>query len=127
MMETKNNEEIKISKIDRSIIVIFFLFIFGLIATLGFFGYYDNQNRDSVLAEEYSGNVIKLFHDYSDHSSYKAKLSSGKIIYVYFPLDKQSTTLNLNDSIVKQKNSVYILVFKNGKFERTINTLTTKE
>jgi len=126
-METKNNEEIKISKIDKSIIVIFFLFIFGLIATLGFFGYFDNQNRNSVLAEEYSGKVIQLFHDYNDHSSYKAKLSSGKNIYVYFPLEKQSTTLNLNDSIVKQKNSVYILVFKNGKFERTINTLTSND
>lgn len=112
---------------DKTIILIFFLFIFGLIASLGFFGYFDNQNRDSVLAEEYSGNVIKLFHDYGDHSSYKAKLSNGKIIYVYFPLEKQSATLNLNDSIVKQKNSVYILIFKNGKFERTINTLTSND
>lgn len=126
-MKIKNNEEIKISKTDRLIILIFCLFIFGLITTLGFFGYFENQNRDSVLEKEYSGKVIELFHDYSDHSSYKAKLSNGKTIYVYFPLENRSTTLNLNDSIVKQKNSVYILVFKNGKFERTINTLTSTD
>lgn len=127
MMITKNKEEMKISKTDKSIIIFFFLFIFGLIATLGFFGYFNNQDRDAVLAKEYSGKVIELFHDYSDHSSYKAKLSNGKTIDVYFPLEKQSVTLNLNDSIVKQKNSVYILVFKNGKFEKTINTLTSKD
>ncbi|MBV6880841.1 hypothetical protein NG800_011760 [Epilithonimonas ginsengisoli] len=127
MMNIKHNEEIQISKIDKSIILIFFIFIFGLIATLGFFGYFNNQERDTVLAEEYSGKVIELFHDHKDHSSYKAKLSNGKTIYVYFPLEKQFETLNLNDSIIKQKNSVYILVFKNGKFERTINTLTSKD
>lgn len=126
-MKIKNNEQIKISKIDKSIIIIFFLFVFGLIITLGFFGYFDNQNRDSVLAEEYSGKVIDLFHDKNDHSSYKAKLTNGKIIYVYFPLEKEFVTLNLNDSIVKQKNSVYILVFKNGKFTKSINTLTSED
>ncbi len=126
-MKIKNNEEKKISKTDKSIIIIFFLFVFGLIITLGFFGYFDNQNRDSVLAEEYSGKVIDLSHDKNDHSSYKAKLTNGKIIYVYFPLEKESVTLNLNDSIVKQKNSVYILVFKNGKFTKSINTLTSED
>lgn len=126
-MKIENNEGIKLSLQDKSIIIVFFLFTFGLIATLAFFGYFDNQNRDITLEEEYSGKVIELFHDYKDHSSYKAKLSNGKIIYVYFPLEKQFATLNFNDSIVKQKNSVYILVFKNGKFKKTINTLTSKD
>lgn len=126
-MKTENNEGIKISKQDKWIVLIFFLFIFGLIGILGIFGYFDNQNRDRVLEEEYSGKVIELFHDYKDHSSYKAKLTNGKVIYVYFPLEKEAVTLKLNDSIVKQKNSIYILIFKNGKFEKTINTLTSKE
>lgn len=125
-MEIEKNEEIKISKNDKLIFIIFFVFIIGLISTLGFFGYFDNQDRDAVLKKEYSGKVIELFHDYQDHSSYKAKLSSGKIIYVYFPLEKDFVTLKVNDSIIKQKNSVYLLVFRNGKFQKTINTLTSK-
>ena len=125
-MEIEKNEEIKFNKNDKLIFLIFFLFIIGLIATLGFFGYFDNQERDAVLKEEYTGNVIELFHDYQDHSSYQAKLTNGKIIYVYFPLEKEFVTLQVNDSIIKQKNSVYLLVFRNGKFQKTINTLTSK-
>ncbi|MFC4163602.1 hypothetical protein ACFOWU_08060 [Epilithonimonas zeae] len=126
-MKIKYNEGLELRKQDKIIILIFFLFIFGLIGILGAFGYFDNAKREQVLKEEYSGKVIDLFHDKNDHSSYKAKLTNGKIIYVYFPLEKKFATLNLNDSIIKQKNSVYILVFKNGKFERIINTLTSKD
>ena len=52
-----------------------------------------------------------------------AQLTNQRKISVYFPLEKDTPTLELNDSIIKQKNSVYILLFKNGKFHRTLNTL----
>ncbi|ACU07085.1 hypothetical protein FIC_00630 [Flavobacteriaceae bacterium 3519-10] len=123
----KELNQINFRKQDKIILLFFFLFIFGLITLLGIFGYFKDDYRNQILNEQYSGKVIELFHDKSDHNNYKAKLSSGKIIYVYFPLETNFITLNVNDSIVKQKNSVYILLFKNGKFQQTINSLTKEK
>lgn len=47
-MELKDREAIKLNKQDQSVVFIFITFIFGLIAILGYFGYFDNQNRDSI-------------------------------------------------------------------------------
>jgi len=116
-------EDVKFPKSIKIIAILFVLFIFGIIIILGHFGFFDNSVRDHILAREYTGKVVYLFNDRGNHNAYTAKLSNGITITNAFPLEKGAPLLELNDSIVKQRNSVYILVFKNGKFHRSLNTL----
>ena len=120
-------EDFKFPRSIKIVAILFALFIFGIIFILGHFGFFDNSERDGILAQEFRGKVVYLFHDRGNHNAYTAKLSNGIKITNYFPLEKGEPLLELNDSIVKQKNSVYILVFKNGKFHRSLNTLYRKD
>ncbi|WP_343532185.1 hypothetical protein [Pedobacter sp.] len=123
MQVSNPDEDFKFPKSIKIIAILFAVFIFGVIIILGHFGFFDHSVRNHILAEEYTGKVVYLFNDRRNHNAYTAKLSNGITITNYFPLEKGEPLLELNDSIVKQRNSVYILVFKNGKFHRSLNTL----
>lgn len=116
-------EEFKFPRQVKFLGLFFSIFILSVIALLGFSGFFDNSYRNGVLENEYRGRVVRLINDRQNHNALTAELSNQRRISVYFPLEKDNPTLKLNDSIVKQKNSVYILVFRNGKFYRTLNTL----
>ena len=122
-MNTNSLEDFNIPKPVKLIALYFALFVFGVLFLLGYFGFYQHSDRNRVLSKEYTGKVVKLYNDTQNHNAYTARLSNGRTILVDFPLEKDNPVLELNDSIVKQKNSVYILVFKDGKFHRTLNTL----
>lgn len=123
MNSNNSKADFNIPKPVKLIALYFALFVFGVLYLLGHFGFYENSDKNRVLAQEYTGKVVKLYNDTQNHNVYTARLSDGRTILVDFPLEKDNPTLELNDSIVKQKNSVYILVFKDGKFHRSLNTL----
>ncbi|MDR6845621.1 hypothetical protein [Flavobacterium granuli] len=117
---TGNIDEI-LSKKDKIIVGGLILFIFTLIIVLSFSGYFDDDVRNKVLKEEFNGTITEKYIDYKEHASPIIKLSNGTEIYNYFP--KQKVVLQIGDSIVKQHNSVYILLFRNKQFIQTIDLL----
>ena len=116
----KDIDEI-LGKKDKIIVGGLILFIFTLIIVLSFSGYFDDYVRNNILEREFNGTVTEKYIDYKDHASPKIKLSNGTEIYNYFP--KQKVILQIGDSVVKQNNSVYILLFRNKQFIRTIDLL----
>jgi ABC-type lipoprotein release transport system permease subunit len=110
-----------LGKKDKIIIGVLILFIFTLIIALSLSGYFDDDVRNNILEREYSGTVTEKYIDYKDHASPKIKLSNGTEIYNCFP--KQKVVLQIGDSVVKQHNSIYILLFRNKQFIRTIDLL----
>lgn len=106
---------------DKIIIGGLILFVISLIVVLSLSGYFDDDIRNNILEREFKGIVTDKYIDYHDHASPKIKLSNGTEIYNYFP--KQKVDLELGDSIVKQHNSVYFLLFRNNKFIRTVDLL----
>jgi|SRR5690606_13106685 len=106
---------------DKIIIGSLIIFIFCLIAVLGYAGYFKDSERNAILEKTFQGKIISRYTDYKDHAATKYKLSDGNEIYAYFP--KQNVELQIGDSLVKQQNTIYILVFRNGQYKFNVDLL----
>jgi hypothetical protein len=110
-----------LNKRDKIILGTLVLFIFSLMTILKYSGYFNNEIKNSILNEKFEGKIVSRNTDYKNHGDTKVKLSSGKEIYDYFP--KQNVELKIGDSLVKRKNSIYMLVFRNGKYLYEVDLL----
>ena len=106
---------------DKVIIGSLIIFIFSLIAILSYFGYFKDSQRNSILERTFQGKITSQYTDYKNHAAQKYKLSDGNEIYAYFP--KQNVTLQVGDSLIKQQNSIYMLVFRNGQYKFSVDLL----
>lgn len=102
------------NKKDKIILVGLLLFIFSFTFYLYKLGYLKDSNINYFLDLEFKGRVLEQFTDKKDHGAQKFKLSDNNVISAYYP--NQNSQLKINDSVVKKRNSVYIMVFRNKKY-----------
>ena len=110
-----------LNKKDKIIIGTMLLFIVALMFLLNNFGYFENSKRDGILNEEFKTSVIEKYVDKRNHMTPKLKLSNGNEMVNYFPNHK--VELNVGDSLIKQKNSTNMEVYRKEKLIYSINLL----
>jgi len=110
-----------LNKKDKIIIGTMLLFIVALMFLLNNFGYFENSKRDGILNEEFKTSIIEKYVDKRNHMTPKLKLSNGNEMVNYFPNHK--VELNVGDSLIKQKNSTNMEVYRKEKLIYSINLL----
>lgn len=110
-----------LNKKDKLIIGSMLVFVFCLVLLLNYLGYFENSKRDEVLNEEFTVTVIDKYIDKSEHMTPIIKLSNGNEMINYFP--KQNIELNIGDSLIKQKNSTNMQVYRDNNLTYSINIL----
>ena len=110
-----------LNKKDKLIIGSMLAFIFCLVLLLNYLGYFENSKRDEVLNEEFSVTIVEKFRDKSNHNQPIVTLSNGNQIVNYFP--NQNIELNIRDSLIKQKNSTNMQVYRDNILTYSINIL----
>lgn len=110
-----------LNKKDKIIIGTMLFFIFSLIFLLNHFGYFENLKRDGILKEEFKTRITEKYINKSEHMTQMIKLSNGNKMINYFP--KHDVELIVGDSLVKNRNSTDMQVYRNQKLIYSINLL----
>jgi hypothetical protein len=110
-----------LNKKDKILIGTMLLFIVALMFLLNHFGYFENSKRDEILNKEFKTCVIEKYIDKSNHMTPKLKLANGNEMINYFP--NRKVELNIGDSLIKQKNSTDMQVYREKKLIYSINLL----
>ena len=97
------------------------VFLFALFSFLSYSGYFENNRRKEVMEENFNGKVIKKKVDYGNHGSITLKLSDSTSLSGYFP--KQKIEIFVNDSLVKEKKSIYMQLYRKGSEVIKVNML----
>lgn len=97
------------------------VFLFALFSFLSYSGYFENNRRKEVMEENFSGKIIEKNVDYKNHGDITLKLSDSTTLSGYFP--KQKIDFFVNDSLVKDKKSIYMQLYRKGSEVIKINML----
>jgi hypothetical protein len=98
---------------SKIILGILIVLITTLLLVLDQMGYFENQRRDAVLNQHYKAVVIKKYRDELNHDTPKLKLSNGRELIDYWP--NKTVTIEVGDSIIKEKMSTNLIVKRNSK------------
>ena len=110
-----------LNKNSKIVLGCLFLFLFLFFYSLGHFGYFKNEQRNKVENQNFKVKIIEKKVDYNNHGQTTLKFSNGDYMDGYFPIQK--VELFEGDSLVKEKKSIFMKVFKNGKQTNVINLL----
>lgn len=110
-----------LNKKDKIIIGTMLSFIVILMFLLNYFGYFENLKRDEVLNKEFKTIVLEKYIDKNNHMTPIIKLLNGDEMINYFP--NQKIELNVGDSLIKQKKSTDMQVYRKDKLIYSINLL----
>jgi hypothetical protein len=108
----------KNAKIILGILVVFLIVLFSF---LNYTNYFEKNDRKEILKLTFNGKVIGKTVDYKNHGEITLELSSGKFINGYFP--KQKIQISIGDSLVKNKETIYMKVYKNGMDEVKVDLM----
>ncbi|MFM2214039.1 MAG: hypothetical protein RL427_1302 [Bacteroidota bacterium] len=107
---------------SKIILGILIVLIATLLLVLNQMGYFENQRRDAVLNQHYKAVVVKKYIDKLNHNTPKLKLSNGRELIDYWP--NKTVTIEVGDSIIKDKMSTNLGVIRNAKIIYSLTILT---
>ena len=110
-----------LNKNSKIVLGCLFLFLFLFFYSLNYFGYFENEKRIRIENQNFKVKIIEKKVDYHNHGQTTLKFSNGDYMDGFFPIQK--VELFKGDSLVKQKKSIYMKVFRNGKQTKVVNLL----